>query len=205
MAQAFSPGRSRGAARERTPHLSGRLSTRSWLARISFRTNHALCSAGRKTETAAANASTFEIMFRAMGRGAAGYAKPNTAHTAKIKNRLARRNRLALDSFTKGENVSIAKLRISTRKERDKEEQGKRDGRSGRIRSPHHDEIEGSSRSSGGIVPTMALPTATRNPLCLVRYAITKKATTAAVNVTAVMGSAVTVKCPPSCRYNAST
>lgn len=48
--------------------------------------------------------------------GAAGYAKPNTAHTAKIKNMLANRNRVYLDSFMRGENVSSAKLDISIRK-----------------------------------------------------------------------------------------
>jgi hypothetical protein len=73
-------------------------------------------SCGRKSETAVANARIFEIMLRATGMGAAGYAKPNTAQTAKTKNMPARRNRVALDSFMTGENVSIAKLEISTRK-----------------------------------------------------------------------------------------
>ena len=48
--------------------------------------------------------------------GAAGYAKPTNAHTAKIKNMPARRNKVTLDSFMTGDNVSIAKLETSTRK-----------------------------------------------------------------------------------------
>ena len=48
--------------------------------------------------------------------GAAGYAKPNNAHTAKIKNIPAKRNGIDLDSFMTGDNVSIAKLETSTRK-----------------------------------------------------------------------------------------
>src|SRR6266699_1315745 len=87
------------------------------LAGTSFRTNHALFSGGRKSETAAANASTLEIMFSAMGRGVAGYAKPNPAQTAKIANMPARRNNVYLASFMTAEN-------------------GSRD-------SPHYNEIEG--------------------------------------------------------------
>jgi hypothetical protein len=49
---------------------------------------------GRKSETAVANARIFEIMLRAIGIGAAGYAKPNNAHTAKSKNMAAKRNRV---------------------------------------------------------------------------------------------------------------
>src|SRR5207237_8430236 len=73
-------------------------------------------SSGRKSETAVANARIFAIALRATGMGAAGYAKPNNAHTAKSKNIHAKRKRVYLDSFMTGENVSIAKLEISTRK-----------------------------------------------------------------------------------------
>ena len=65
---------------------------------------------------AVANARIFEITFSVIGMGVAGYAKPNNAHTAKIKNMLAKRSRVALDSLTKGENVSIARLETSMRK-----------------------------------------------------------------------------------------
>src|SRR5260370_35159289 len=127
-------------------------------------------------------------MFRAMGRGVAGYAKPNIAHTAKITNIPANRNRVALDSFTKGENVSSAKLKISMRKSGTKK--SKENGMAGAGGYVRHITMrsKGSSKIiDEAIVPTMALPTATRNPLCLVRYAITKKTTTPAVNVTGAM------------------
>ena len=65
---------------------------------------------------AVANAITFDIMLRAIGMGAAGYAKPNNAQTAKIKNIPAKKNRVYLDSFIIGEHVSITKLKISMRK-----------------------------------------------------------------------------------------
>jgi hypothetical protein len=65
---------------------------------------------------AVANARIFEITFRANGRGVAGYAKPNKAQTAKIKNMDPRRNSVYLDSFMKGDSMSIAKLEISIRK-----------------------------------------------------------------------------------------
>jgi hypothetical protein len=45
----------------------------------------AIFSCGRKSETAVANARIFDIVFRATGMGAAGYAKPNNAHTVNIK------------------------------------------------------------------------------------------------------------------------
>lgn len=48
--------------------------------------------------------------------GADGYAKPNTAQTAKTKNIAARRYRLYRDSFANGDNASSAKLEISMRK-----------------------------------------------------------------------------------------
>ena len=65
---------------------------------------------------AVANAITFDIMLRAIGMGAAGYAKPNNAQTAKIKNSPAKRNSVYLVNFMTGENESRAKLKISTRK-----------------------------------------------------------------------------------------
>ena len=46
----------------------------------------------RKSEAAVANARILDITFRAIGKGAAGYAKPNNAQTAKIKNIPAREN-----------------------------------------------------------------------------------------------------------------
>lgn len=74
----------------------------------------AIFSGGRKSETAVANARIFEIVFSAIGRGADGYAKPKNAHTAKIKNMPANRNKVARDSFTTGDSMSSAKLEIST-------------------------------------------------------------------------------------------
>src|SRR6266566_552678 len=139
------------------------------LAGTSFRTNHALFSGGRKSETAAANASTLEIMFSAMGRGVAGYAKPNTAQTAKITNMPARRNNVYLDSFMTGENVSIAKLRISTRMSEKKKSTFNITGTGAEIRHITM-RSKGSSKIIGAaMVPTMALPTATQNPLPLAR------------------------------------
>jgi len=134
-------------------------------------------------------------MFRAIGMGAAGYAKSNNAHTAKIKNIPARRNRVDFDSFMTGENVSIAKLEISTRKSGRKK--SKVNGTSGAGGYVRHITMrsKGSSKIIGAaMVPTIALPTATQNPLRLARYAITKKATNPEISVTGVMGFAGAVK-----------
>ena len=140
---------------------------------------------------AVANARIFEIMFRAMGRGADGYAKPNHAHTAKIKSMLANRNRLALDSLITGDNASIAILETSTRK-RGKKKSNVYNvaGVGGYVR---HITIrsKGSSKIIGAaMVPTRALTKAIQNPLRLARYAITKKVTNAESIVTGVMGFA---------------
>ncbi len=145
-------------------------------------------SCGRKSETAAANARIFEIMFRAIGMGVAGYAKPSIAHTAKIKNMPARRNRVALDSFITGENVSITRLRIWTRMNGIKKSRiSTVPGGGGEIR-PITMRSKGSSKIIGAaIVPIMALPKATQNPLRLARYAITIKVTNAEIIVTGVM------------------
>ena len=137
--------------------------------------------------------------------GAAGYAKPNNAQTAKLKNIPAKRNRVYLDSFITGDNASIAKLETSTRKRGKKK--SKVNGISGAGGYVRHITMrsKGSSKIIGAaIVPTMALPTATQNPLRLARYAIPKKATNPEVSVTEVMGFAGAVK-GPTCRYNAST
>jgi len=134
-------------------------------------------------------------MFRAIGMGAAGYAKPNTAHTAKSKNMPAKRNRVALDSFMTGDNMSIAKLEASTRKSgKKKSKVNSISGEGGYVRHITM-RSNGSSKIIGAaMVPTMALPKATQNPLRLARYAITIKASNPEVTVTGVMGFTGPVK-----------
>jgi hypothetical protein len=68
-----------------------------------------LFSCGRKSEMAVANARIFDIVLRIIGMGASGYAKPNNAQTANIKNMPAKSNSVYLDSFMAGDNASIAK------------------------------------------------------------------------------------------------
>ncbi len=70
----------------------------------------------KKSETAVANAMTFEIAFSAIGSGADGYAKPNSAHTAKTKNILANSIHVYRDIFMIGDNESKVKLETSMRK-----------------------------------------------------------------------------------------
>jgi hypothetical protein len=125
---------------------------------------------GRKSETAVANARIFEIMLRAIGIGAAGYAKPNNAHTAKSKNMAAKGNRVDLDSLMTGENVSIAKLQTSTRKRgKKKSSVNASSGAGGYVRHITM-RSKGSSKIIGAaMVPTMALPQATQNPLRLAK------------------------------------
>src|SRR6266702_7298640 len=128
-------------------------------------------------------------MFRAIGMGTAGYAKPNNAHTAKIKNIPARRNRVDFDSFMTGENVSIAKLEISTRKSGRKK--SKVNGMAGAGGYVRHITMrsKGSSKIIGAaMAPTMALPEATQSPPRCARDTITKKASTPEVSVTGAMG-----------------
>jgi hypothetical protein len=138
---------------------------------------------------AVANARTFDIALRATGMGAAGYAKPNNAHTANIKNTPAKRNSVYLDSFITGDNMSIAKLEISTRKRgKKKSKVNSIAGAGGYVRHITM-RSNGSSKIIGAaIVPTMALPKATQNPLRLARYAITRKATTPDDSVIGVIG-----------------
>lgn len=122
---------------------------------------------------AVAKARTFDSAFRTIGMGAAGYAKPNNAQTANIKNIPARRSSVYLDSFIKGDNVSIAKLAISTRKSGKKK--SRVNGMAGAGGYVRHITMRsnGSSKIIGAaIAPTMALPTATQNPLCFFIYAI---------------------------------
>src|SRR5579872_2012089 len=163
----------------------------SWPVEVIVLVDQTIFPGGMKSEMAVANATTFEIMFRATGRGAYGYAKPNNAQTAKIKNMPARRNRVYLDSFMMGDNVSSAKLKISTRKSGKKKSRVNNTvGVGGNVRHMTM-RSKGSSKIIGAaIVPTMALPTATQNPLCLARYTITKKATKPESSVTGVIGSA---------------
>jgi len=144
---------------------------------------------------AVANATIFDVIFRAIGIGTDGYAKPNNAQTANSKNIPAKRNKVYLDSFIKGENVSIAKLEISTRKRgKKKSNVNSISGAGGCVRHITM-RSNGSSKIIGAaIVPTMALPIATRNPLCCAKYTITKKATTPEVAVTGVIGFAGPVK-----------
>jgi hypothetical protein len=59
---------------------------------------------------AVAKARIFDITLRAIGMGAAGYAKPNKAQTAKIKNIPAKRNRVYLDSFMTGDKEIARKI-----------------------------------------------------------------------------------------------
>ena len=134
-------------------------------------------------------------MFRAIGMGAAGYAKPNNAQTAKLKNIPAKRNRVYLDSFITGDNASIAKLETSTRKRgKKKSKVNCVAGVGGYVRHITM-RSNGSSKIIGAaIVPTMALPTATQNPLRLARYAITKKVTNPESMVTGVIGFTGPVK-----------
>jgi hypothetical protein len=104
-----------------------------------------------------------------------------------------------------GDNVSIAKLDTSTRKRgKKKSKVYSTAGVGGLVR---HITIrsKGNSKINGAaMVPTMALPKATQNPLFLARYAITKKVTNPESIVTGVMGSFCPVK-GPICRYNSST
>lgn len=146
---------------------------------------------------AVANARIFDTMFRIIEMGVSGYAKPNNAHTANIKNIPPKRNSVYLVSFITGDNASIAKLEISTRK------RGKKKsnvnwiaGVGGYVRHITM-RSNGSSKIIGAaIVPTMALPKATQNPLRLARYAITKKVTNPESSVTGVIGFTGPVKCP---------
>src|SRR5579863_7501002 len=172
----------------------------SWLVGAILLADHTIFSCGRKSETAVAKATTFDIMLRATGMGAYGYAKPNNAQTAKIKNIPARRNSVYLDSFMMGDKVSSAKLKISTRKSGKKKSKVNRTvGVGGNVRHITM-RSNGSSKISGAaMVPTMALPTATQNPLCLAIYTITKKATNPESSVTGVIWSAGPVIWP-SCR-----
>lgn len=177
----------------------------SWLAWAMWLVDNTIFPCGRKSETAVAKATTFDIMLRATGMGAYGYAKPNNAQTAKIKNIPAIRNRVYLDSFMMGDNVSNVKLKISTRKSgKKKSKVNSTVGVGGNVRHITM-RSNGSSKIIGAaIVPTMALPTATQNPLCLAIYAITKKATNPESAVIGVIGSAGPVIWP-SCRYSVST
>ena len=138
---------------------------------------------------AVANARIFDIMFRAIGMGASGYEKPNNAHTAKVKKIPAKRNNVYLDSFMTGDNASIAKLEISTRKRgKKKSKVNNVSGAGGYVRHITM-RSNGSSKIIGAaIVPTMALPKATQKPLRLARYAITKKATNPESIVMGVIG-----------------
>ena len=138
---------------------------------------------------AVANARTFDIALRATGMGAAGYAKPNNAHTVNIKNTPAKRNSVYLDSFITGDNMSIAKLEISTRKRgKKKSKVNSIAGAGGYVRHITM-RSNGSSKIIGAaMVPTMALPKATQNPLRLARYAIMRKATTPDDSVMGVIG-----------------
>ena len=155
----------------------------------------AIFSCGRKSETAVANARIFAIVLRATGMGAAGYAKPNNAQTANIKNIPAKRNSVYLDSFMKGENVSIAKLETSTRKRGKKKSNVNRiSGEGGYVRHITMRSNGSSNIIGAAIVPTMALPKATQNPLRLAKYAITIKATNPEVSVTGVIGFTGPVK-----------
>ena len=126
---------------------------------------------------AAANARIFDTTFRIIGMGVSGYEKPNNAQTAKIKKNPATRNNVYLDSFMTGDNASIAKLEISTRKRgKKKSKVNNISGVGGYVRHITM-RLNGSSKIIGAaIVPTMALPKATQNPLRLARYAIAKKA-----------------------------
>jgi hypothetical protein len=58
----------------------------------------------------------FDAALRAKGIGREGYEKPNKAQTAKIRNIAARENKVNLDTFARGDNVSRERLEISTRK-----------------------------------------------------------------------------------------
>ena len=123
--------------------------------------------------------------------GRSGYAKPNSAQIAKTRNIPAKQNSVCLDTLISGESVSRAKLVISMRKSRTKKKQGKRDRRRGWIRTPHHDQIKGEfedHRRSDG--PHDRAPMAVPSPLRCVRKMITKKAMTAEVRVTGVIGFA---------------
>ena len=115
---------------------------------------------------------------------AAGYPKPNNAQTANSKNIPAKGNSVYLESFMTGENVSIAKLETSTRKRGQKKSNvNSISGAGGYVRHITM-RSNGSSKIIGAaIVPTMALPKATQNPLRLAKYAITIKATTPEVSV----------------------
>ena len=138
---------------------------------------------------AVANARTFDIALRATGMGAAGYAKPNNAHTANIKNTPAKRNSVYLDSFITGDNMSIAKLEISTRKRgKKKSKVNSIAGAGGYVRHITMRSNGSSNIIGAAMVPTMALPKATQNPLRLARYAITRKATTPDDSVMGVIG-----------------
>jgi hypothetical protein len=138
---------------------------------------------------AVANARTFDSALRAIGMGVAGYAKPNNAQTANIKNIPAKGHSVYLDSFMTGDNMSIAKLETSTRKRgKKKSKVNSIAGVGGYVR---HITIRsnGSSKIIGAaIAPTMALPKATQNPLRLARYAITRKVITPEVSVMGVIG-----------------
>jgi hypothetical protein len=136
-------------------------------------------------------------MLKAVGRGVAGYAKPNNAHTAKIKNIPARRNNVYLDSFMQGDSMSMAKLEISIRKRgRKKSNVNSTVGVGGYVRHITM-RSKGSSKIIGAaMVPTIALPTAAQNPLRSARNTIMKKATAAEVIVTGVIGLAGVVKGP---------
>lgn len=57
----------------------------------------------------------FDTALSAMGIGSEGYEKPNKAQTANTKNMAARENKVYLDKFITGDNVSSVKLEISTR------------------------------------------------------------------------------------------
>jgi hypothetical protein len=100
--------------------------------------------------------------------GVAGYVKPNNAQTVNIKNIPAKRNSVYLDSFIKGENVSIAKLEISTRKRgKKKSNVNGISGAGGYVRHITMRSNGSSNIIGAAIVPTMALPKATQNPLPL--------------------------------------
>src|ERR1019366_5889472 len=98
--------------------------------------------------------------------------------------------------------MSIAKLEISTMKRgKKKSKVNSVSGVGGYVRHITMRSNGSSNIIGAAIVPTMALPKATQNPLRLARYAITIKAATPEITVIGVIGSAGPVR-GPFCWYS---
>src|SRR6516162_3074118 len=70
---------------------------------------------GRNRLSATAKATIFDSTFSANGTGAEGYPNPDRPQTAKTTSISAKQKNAALDSFTKGDNLSSDSVVTSTR------------------------------------------------------------------------------------------